>query len=320
MHVADLDGIREERPRNRWRARVTAEVRNSDGQAVSGAVVSGNWFNGGSGSVQCTTGSNGHCELVSGNLKSGVSSISLSIASISHTAGHVYDASANTDPDGDSDGSSITVPTSSGGGNSEPVVNIAGPPNGSSFSIGETVNFTGSANDAEDGNITGGIQWSSSLDGALGSGGSLSVGSLREGAHTITADITDSDGAGASDAISVSITSGPGETVEAHLAALSGSSEAGGKKRWSALATVTVHDAGHAPLADATVTGNWSNGASGSSSCTTNGNGTCTLTMSGIRNNTGSVTLTVSSISGDSVTYNAGANEALSVTITVAGP
>ena len=99
-----------------------------------------------------------------------------------------------------------------------------------------------------------------------------------------------------------------------------GSSEAGGKNRWSALVTVTVHDTGHATLANATVTGNWSNGASGSSSCTTGGNGTCTLTKSGIRNNTGSVTLTVTDVSGGSVVYDPAGNDIPSGSLDVSSP
>jgi hypothetical protein len=320
MHVADLDGVREERARNRWRARVTAEVRNSDGQPVSNAIVTGNWFNGGSGSVQCTTSGNGRCELLSGNLKGNVTSISLSIASISHTAGHVYDASANTDPDGDSNGTSITVPTDGGGGNAEPVVTINGPADGSSFAIGETVTFIGSASDAEDGNITGGIQWSSSLDGALGSGGSLSVGSLREGSHQITAGITDSDGASASDAISVTISSTPPTTIETHVAALAGSSASAPRNRWSASVTITVHDAAHGPLADVTVTGSWSHGANGSSSCMTGGNGNCTLTKGGIKGNTSSARFTVTSLTGDGLTYDPADNDLPTAAVTVSRP
>ena len=320
MHVADLDGVREDRPRNRWRARVTATVRDAGGQAVSNAVVTGNWFNGGSGSVQCTTGSTGRCDLVSGNLKTSVTSISLSVSNITHTAGHVYDSGANTDPDGDSNGSTISVPTSGGDGNTDPVVNITAPSAGSSFAPGVSITFTGSASDAEDGNIGGGIAWSSSLDANLGTGTSITTGSLREGSHLITARITDSDGASASNTLSVTITSSPPTLMEAHVASLSGSSASDPKNRWSASVTVAVHDAAHAPLANVSVTGSWSSGANGSSTCTTGGNGTCVLTKSGIKGNAASATLTITSLAGDSMTYASAENDLSPVELTVARP
>jgi hypothetical protein len=324
MHVADLDGLREEQRRNRWRARVTAEVRDAQGQAVSNAVVTGNWFNGGNGSTPCTTGGNGRCDLVSGNLKAGVSSISLSVADVTHPAGHVYDSGANTDPDGDSNGTTISVPTSGdgggGAGNTDPTVDISAPATGSSFAPGDSISFIGSASDAEDGNISGGIQWSSSLDGNLSSGGSITISSLSAGDHVITAAVTDSDGASASDSLSISIMSSPPTVVAAHVASLSGSAASAPKNRWSASVTVAVHDAAHGPLANVSVTGSWSNGANGSSTCTTGGNGTCVLTKSGIKGNAASATLTITSLGGEAVTYASAENDVSPVQLTVGKP
>ena len=51
----------------------------------------------------------------------------------------------------------------------------------------------GTATD-EDGDLAASLAWSSSLDGAIGSGASFSTTTLSLGSHTITASVTDSGG------------------------------------------------------------------------------------------------------------------------------
>ncbi|MEM9293527.1 MAG: M36 family metallopeptidase, partial [Acidobacteriota bacterium] len=92
--------------------------------------------------------------------------------------------------------------------NDAPVVTITAPADGSSFAEGANVSFSGTAADQEDGSLTGSLAWSSSLDGAIGSGGSFSTASLSVGNHTITASVTDSGGLSDSDSIAVTITGG----------------------------------------------------------------------------------------------------------------
>src|SRR5439155_71923 len=62
------------------------------------------------------------------------------------------------------------------------------------FPLGTTVAFSGVATDVEDGDVSAALQWTSSLDGALGTGPRVSSSSLRIGTHTITASATDSSG------------------------------------------------------------------------------------------------------------------------------
>ncbi|MDX1632758.1 MAG: Ig-like domain-containing protein, partial [Thermoanaerobaculia bacterium] len=94
-----------------------------------------------------------------------------------------------------------------GGGtsNSAPTVSISNPADGSSFDEGTSVSFSGSASDTEDGDLTSSLAWSSDLDGSIGSGGSFSTSGLSVGTHNITASVTDSGGASASDSITVTI-------------------------------------------------------------------------------------------------------------------
>jgi YD repeat-containing protein len=79
-------------------------------------------------------------------------------------------------------------------GNTQPNVTISAPNNGAAYGVGHSVTLSGTATDTEDGTLTSQIAWSSSRDGALGTGGSLSVGTLSGGIHTITATVNDSMG------------------------------------------------------------------------------------------------------------------------------
>jgi subtilase family protein/cadherin-like protein/Big-like domain-containing protein/FG-GAP repeat protein len=73
------------------------------------------------------------------------------------------------------------------------VVHIDNPPDGAVFNTADTIPFSGTANDFEDGNISGSIVWSSDLDGVLGSGASINISTLSVGLHTISANVIDSD-------------------------------------------------------------------------------------------------------------------------------
>lgn len=114
---------------------------------------------------------------------------------------------------------SFVVPSecSGGGGNTAPTVSITSPANNASFSEGASITFTGTASDTEDGNLTSNLSWTSSLDGNIGTGGSVSIATLRVGTHTITASVTDSGGLTGSASIKVTITStgGGGITLSA---------------------------------------------------------------------------------------------------------
>ncbi|MCP4527658.1 MAG: hypothetical protein GY833_17330, partial [Aestuariibacter sp.] len=80
---------------------------------------------------------------------------------------------------------------------------------------GDSVTFTGSASDVEDGDLTASIAWTSSIDGAIGSGGSFSTSALSVGVHTITAGVSDSGGLPASDVITVSVNGAPSVAITA---------------------------------------------------------------------------------------------------------
>ena len=92
----------------------------------------------------------------------------------------------------DSAGATVTQ-TATVNVNSMPQLNLLSPLSGSKFMLQESVKLSAAANDLEDGDISVNIQWSSSLDGFLGAGGTL-MRNLSLGEHTLTASITDSNG------------------------------------------------------------------------------------------------------------------------------
>lgn len=101
-----------------------------------------------------------------------------------------------------------------GGGNNAPSVSISAPSNGTSVDDGTSITFSASASDAEDGNLSSQVSWSSDLDGNLGSGASVSA-TLSVGTHEVTAQVSDSGGLSASDTVTVTVNSvgGGGFTV-----------------------------------------------------------------------------------------------------------
>jgi len=102
MHIADLDALAVPMPRN-WTATVTATVRDSAGAPVSSATVTGSWK---SRLVStCTTGADGTCSVTT---TTKANSEQFTVTGVTH-ASLTYDPAANTDPDGDSNGTFIRI-------------------------------------------------------------------------------------------------------------------------------------------------------------------------------------------------------------------
>jgi hypothetical protein len=62
-----------------------------------------------------------------------------------------------------------------------------------------------------------------------------------------------------------------------HVGDLDGKARIAPTGHWQAFVQVLVHDQDHAPLANATVTGTWSDGKPGTNTCTTNSRGRCVV-------------------------------------------
>jgi serine protease AprX len=87
---------------------VTITVHNANNVPVSGVLATGKWSNGYTGTSSCTTGSTGSCSVSTGNIKNIKTSVTFTTSNLSKS-GYTYNAAANHDPDGDSNGTQITV-------------------------------------------------------------------------------------------------------------------------------------------------------------------------------------------------------------------
>lgn len=107
LHVGDLDGTAINQGKH-WKAEVTITVLDGAGDPVGNATVDGTWSGGYSGAASATTDSSGQAVVTSGNIRKNTDSTSWTVDSITHSS-LTYDSTDNTDPDGDSSGTSITV-------------------------------------------------------------------------------------------------------------------------------------------------------------------------------------------------------------------
>ena len=105
VHVADLDGSGAGSGPN-WTAEVTVHVEDESHAAVDGGTVMGQWSTGGAG--QCNLNAAGQCTIFSAPMAKKVASIGFTVTSVS-VSGSDYLPAYNHDPDGDSDGTAITV-------------------------------------------------------------------------------------------------------------------------------------------------------------------------------------------------------------------
>ncbi|MCP3960810.1 MAG: DNRLRE domain-containing protein, partial [bacterium] len=122
---------------------------------------------------------------------------------------HVITASV-TDAGGLQGSDAITITVNSG-----PSVSITVFVDGSATTESLSLCLPGAVPVPEDGDVTASLSWTSSLDGAIGSGGSFSTSGLSAGAHVITASVTDSGGLQDSDAITITVNSGPSVSITA---------------------------------------------------------------------------------------------------------
>jgi hypothetical protein len=111
MHVADLDAVTQSHQGGKWSATVTIQVVDNTGAPVANAIVAGTWSGAHSGSASCTTGAAGTCSVQSPQVPkggSGNATMTWTVTNVTHST-LAYASASNTDPDGDSNGTSITA-------------------------------------------------------------------------------------------------------------------------------------------------------------------------------------------------------------------
>jgi hypothetical protein len=108
MHIGDLDDGSILTKVSRWNAVVTITVHDVDHNPIVGASVSGLWSDGATGSGSGITDDLGKCSITKSNLKSNVSSVTFTVEDVA-LAGYTYVLLDNHDPDGDSNGTVMTL-------------------------------------------------------------------------------------------------------------------------------------------------------------------------------------------------------------------
>ncbi len=106
MHAGDLDGIASNKAS--WSAKVTITIHDASDKPLAGVSVGAAWGGGARGTASCKTGRKGTCVVTSPSVKPGTTEVTLKMLGAS-ASGYTYDAAANHDPDGSSDGTFIVV-------------------------------------------------------------------------------------------------------------------------------------------------------------------------------------------------------------------
>lgn len=206
------------------------------------------------------------------------------------------------------------------GGNTSPSVTLYQPEDGKTVS--GTVPIEISATDVQDEAGTLTVEWT--VDGGAWQSATYNSGTgkyeaswdstgVTDGGHTVTARAIDSADGSATDSNAVTVDNVE-DSSTMHVANLDGFSTSVGST-WTATVTITVVDANGSPVSSAAVTGDWSQGSGTSSSCTTDGNGQCDITIGSIHKRVASVTFSVTGITHGTLTYDATQNVETSITI-----
>jgi bacillolysin len=155
--------------------------------------------------------------------------------------------------------------------------------------------------------------------GALGSIASAACAAGSPNTDTATVTYTPSSGYSGSDSFTFEVNDGTVDSAPAtvlitvtaqptmHVGDLDGASANNGKT-WTATATVQIDDEGHGPVGGATVTGVWTGGASGASSCVSGANGRCSISATGIAKKSANATFSVTGVAHATHVYAPGSN------------
>ena len=109
LHVGDLDGKTTINTSTRYTISITVTVHDGNHAPVSGVTVTGNWSGATTGGVSCKTTTAGTCVLSKGNILRGSGIVTLTMAGLALSPIGVYVPGSNHDPDGDSDGTVISL-------------------------------------------------------------------------------------------------------------------------------------------------------------------------------------------------------------------
>jgi hypothetical protein len=108
IHIGDMDGTATVINATTWRAAARVVIHRTTETPVVGAVVAGYWGGDPARRASCTTRLDGGCTISGSQLSFDTFAVSFTVVSVTHPA-YTYDETANHDPDGDADLTSIMV-------------------------------------------------------------------------------------------------------------------------------------------------------------------------------------------------------------------
>ncbi|MBN1640899.1 MAG: S8 family serine peptidase [Anaerolineae bacterium] len=108
MHVGDLDAAPVRANSKFWWASVAVTVHDADHGPLPDVRVRGAWSSDPAHPRSCTTDAAGQCIVTSPKADLAAQEVRFVVDALTHAA-HAYDPGANHDPDGDSDGTAITI-------------------------------------------------------------------------------------------------------------------------------------------------------------------------------------------------------------------
>jgi hypothetical protein len=189
--------------------------------------------------------------------------------------------------------------------NDPPRVEITAPSDGATFESGSQVQLTATALDLEDGDLSPWLVWTSSLEGPIGVGDSLSA-TLGDGNHTITASVVDAGGQEGSASINITVGAPPAEPTSVRVSTITYTT-AGGRDGLKHLGvTVALQDDldGVVTGASVTISLQHASGSAWAMSATTGSAGTVDFSLPNAPS--GCYTTTVTGVTAAGLTWDPG--------------